>query len=245
MRRPRVRAWLGVLGVASVAFAFKRFYSTAGAEALDWLLRPTAALAGLFSGHEFVKEPGSGYLCRELSLLIAPACAGGNFLLVAWLSLIARWPALAPSRRPLWFLATTVAAYATTLLANSLRIALAVAFGHESLRFGLDAAQAHRLLGVVAYLGALLLLQASASWLLQKPAGALLRALPLFAYLFVTLAIPLLRGIPMDTTFRTHALWVLAGTLAAWALAAGLGRAWLSLEQGWVRTIQRSKRVRT
>ena len=73
---------------AGVAYAVKRFYASASADDLAPLLQPTAALVSFVSGYPFIEERGSGYLSRELGVLIAPSCAGANYLIVAFVLFI-------------------------------------------------------------------------------------------------------------------------------------------------------------
>src|SRR5262245_57950325 len=67
----------------AAAYALKRFYSDAGADELGWILRPTAALVEAGTGARFTPEAGVGFLSREKLFIIAKACAGVNFLIVA------------------------------------------------------------------------------------------------------------------------------------------------------------------
>jgi exosortase K len=82
-------AW-DVLLLSSVlltAYGIKRYAAAAGADELNGLLGPTAALVEKLSGHDFVRERGTGYFNRELGLVIAPSCAGTNYLVVAFCTL--------------------------------------------------------------------------------------------------------------------------------------------------------------
>jgi hypothetical protein len=72
------------LAVAAVAFTLKSHYSRAGADDLFWILAPTAFLVEIVSGIEFTPESGAGYFSPGHRYLIAPACAGVNFLIVAF-----------------------------------------------------------------------------------------------------------------------------------------------------------------
>jgi len=91
-----VKAWLRTLAerhafaVAALGLAalLKRFYSNASAEELRFILAPTSWLTSLGVDTEFTFRAGEGYLSREQSVLISPACAGVNFLIVAFVSLV-------------------------------------------------------------------------------------------------------------------------------------------------------------
>ena len=77
-----------IAAALAVAWLLKHHYSQASAEALRWILAPTAWLSWLVLGGDFQLLPDQGYLSREHSILISPACAGVNFLIVAFLSLV-------------------------------------------------------------------------------------------------------------------------------------------------------------
>jgi exosortase K len=185
-------------------------------------------------GSDFVFRPGEGYLSRELSILVSPACAGVNFLVVAFLSLTLGFErALKTWRdRAAWLAASAVAAYLTTLLVNALRICLSVWLAHLAARvLGLTFQSAHRLLGIAVYLAGLITLCLTVQvWLRSRmPATARTPALlcALGCYLGVTLVVPLLRGAAHNPEYWGHAapVSVLVG-LAGALLFAAKGRTW-------------------
>jgi exosortase K len=136
------------------AWAIKAFYSRAGADDLRWILGPTMQLVSISSGAAFELEPGVGYLSRDRCFLVAPACAGVNFMIVAFVSLclgLARTCSGAGSRVAL-VLGGAAAAYATTVLANAARIALALRLHAAGASLGpLTPARLHCALGVAVY----------------------------------------------------------------------------------------------
>ena len=82
----RIAQWLVVL---FCALALKQHYSSASANNLRWILAPTTALVELVSGVSFEFESHAGYMSSDRSFLIAPSCAGVNFLITAFLMLSA------------------------------------------------------------------------------------------------------------------------------------------------------------
>lgn len=72
------------------ALALKLYYSAASANQLRWILAPTTALVELVNGRSFAFESNAGYLSDDRSFLIAPACAGVNFLITAFLMIALR-----------------------------------------------------------------------------------------------------------------------------------------------------------
>jgi exosortase K len=217
--RSRTAAALGVFVVAvGAAYALKRFYSTASAADLRFVLAPTAWLVEVAGGHRF-DWTSAGYLSTELRFLIAPACAGVNFLIVAFAALVIGF--VRPAR-PAWknaaiLLASAAAACATTLLANSVRILIAIPLWTHRVSFGwLTGARLHEIVGVAVFLGMLFLLFMTA----RRLAGASVHPwVPLLPYAGVMLVVPFLRGSHQRAEFRVHAA-IVAGALLVAAVAS-------------------------
>lgn len=211
------------------AFVLKRFYSTASAADLRFVLAPTAWLVEVAGGHRFDWTSG-GYLSAELRFLVAPACAGVNFLIVAFAALVLGF--VRPAR-PAWqnvgiLLASAAAAYATTVLANALRILMTIPLWTHRVSFGwLTGARLHELVGVVVFLGMLLLLHLAAHRLARAPVHGWV---PLLPYAGLMLLVPLLRGAYRRPEFWAHggivagALLVVAVATVALRRGAQLGR---------------------
>jgi exosortase K len=166
LARPENRWRAIALAVALlVVGAGKHFYRDASAGELGWILGPTSAMVSLVSGADFVHEAGAGWVSREASFIIAPACAGVNFALAAFLALSLGWlPGMLGWRGAAARLGlAAAAAYAATLLVNTARIALAVELHRGAIDLGgLDAGELHRIEGIVVYLGGLTALYAVA-----------------------------------------------------------------------------------
>lgn len=228
---------------ACLALVLKTFYARADAEALDFVLAPTAALVEAATGLVFEREVGGGFLCREAAYLIAPACAGLNFTIAAFASLVLGFT---PARAPLPARATRLAAFAlvalvSTPLVNATRITLDLTLRPpislaDPASFpawiplldgsGLSRAELHRIEGIVVSLIFLWLLQAAAERLLDPAASAPSRILvPLAAYLAITLGVPLLNPFapgPGHPALSPHLRVVLTTSLALALPMAGL-----------------------
>jgi exosortase K len=208
---------------AAAAYALKRFYSTASAAELRFVLAPTTWLVEAVGGHRFDWTP-QGYLSAELRFVIAPVCAGVNFLIVAFAALVLGF---VRPRRPVLHNAAIVAAaaaaaYATTIVANALRILIAIPLWTRHVSLGwLTGARLHELVGVGVFLGMLLLLYAGARRLAGAPVRAWVALLP---YAGVMLVVPLLRGAHQRAGFWVHAGIVGGALLAAAAGSAALAR---------------------
>ena len=149
----RAAPWLAYAAVAAACYALKDHYAEADADALGWILAPTAACVELLTGAHFVREAGVGYVSRELGTAIVPGCAGVNFLIVALATLTVgfahrprgprQW-ALSASALPALALGATLAVNTVRITADlTLRSAAAAVLDHDS---------AHRLLGATLYL---------------------------------------------------------------------------------------------
>jgi exosortase K len=239
-RAAAARHWLA-LPALLLAWLLKWHYSQATADDLRWILAPTSWLTGLVLRSELAFYPGEGYLSRELSVLVSPACAGVNFAIVAFLSLTfgfqRRFVDL--RQRLLWLGAAAVVAYVVTIGVNTARISLSVALAHLAAQhLGLTFQSVHRLLGIVVYVTGLLLLCLTVQvWLSSRKWRGLgvgsklgrrgVLALALGCYVAVTLVVPLLRGAAHRPDFWSHAapVSVLVGGLLA-LLFAARGRTW-------------------
>lgn len=222
-------AALTLLGV----YGLKLGYSRAGADELWWVLGPSCFVAQI-GGVELIPEAGAGYISHSARMVVGPACAGVNFLLTSWLALYACLfgSVRTPRLRTLLALSALcwVAAYATTVLVNGVRITLAAQLLSLDMY---DAVwtkdRAHRLLGVVLYSGALLGVCELARRLRlsrlgmagARPAGQPLEAArglqkALGIYLGVVLGIPLLnRAFVRDPAqFAEHAAVTVVGSLS-------------------------------
>ena len=213
---PDLAAYAGAL---ALSYAVKHHCSTAGADELAFLLRPTAAMVEFATGHAFSAERGAGFISRELHVVIAPVCSGANFLVVAFTALVLGFSARARGnvRKVAWFCASATLAYLATLLINAARITLSLRLAEPG-ESPLSGEAAHRLLGIVTYLAGLLALYAVAGRLFSKRTlSASDFAVALGVYTAVTLLTPWLRGAGARAEYWTHAS-VVASVVTATAL---------------------------
>jgi len=150
----RVSTVLPVAVSLIAAYMLKSFHSRAGSEDLGWILAPTAAVLSWVTDHPFVAEPGVGYVSRDLLYAVVPSCAGVNFLVVAFVSLVV---GLAPARRTvaggvLVLPAAAATAWITTVLANVTRLAVAIPLHRSGVSLGpLTSERIHHLEGTIVY----------------------------------------------------------------------------------------------
>jgi exosortase K len=207
------------------AYCLKLAYSRASAGDLAWILVPTARAVGYLRGETLSFTPGGpGAGWVGPGYVIAPACAGVNFMILALtVSVLGFSHRLrSPLARLAWWQCSLAGAYVLTLAVNTLRIVAAVELYRLGPVAGLDPEQAHRLLGTVLYLGALLALYSGLDRIFSgKGVRTSFGVLVVGAYLGMTLLVPLLNGHPGDR-FAEHAMMVsliamlfLAGRFAA------------------------------
>jgi exosortase K len=191
------------------ALALKYFYSTASPNELRWILAPTTVLVELLSGKSFEFESYTGYMSSDHTFVIAAPCAGVNFLLTAFIMLGLRHLWRAPFQAIGWsFLpAVAVTAYVATLIANTVRICVAL----EGLEVSwLTRNQVHRVEGIVVYFGFLLLLFVMTERFESAKSSLRRLALPLVIYYATTLGIPLVNGAYRQyASFWEHFVFVL------------------------------------
>jgi exosortase K len=217
MRARRIATGI-LFALALVAsYALKRHYSAASADDLRWVLAPTTSVVELVTGEEFPFERGAGYVSTRLMYAIAPSCAGVNFSIVAFCALVFGFvrPGRSVGRNVGIFVGAAAAAYATTIVANAIRIAIAIPLHVNQVSWGwFTGERLHVIVGVVVYLSMLLALFLAA----RRLAGARVAAwVPLVPYVVVALLVPLANGSWARAAFWEHAAIVLA------LIAVGVG----------------------
>ena len=221
--------WMSWGTAVLAAYALKLHYSRASAEDLSWILVPTARAVGWLRGETLMMLPGAGpggWAPPDGSYVIAPACAGVNFMiLVLTVSVLGFAHRLrSPGRRLAWWLASLAGAWGLTVAVNTVRILAAVElYRRDSLvqaAIGLTPEQAHRLLGIVVYLGALWGVFGMLDRLATGQRTALLTAAILVpgAYLGMTLGVPILNGTFRSPGYAEHAMMVSIVTVTLLAL---------------------------
>jgi exosortase K len=228
-----------------LAFGLKYHYSRAGSDDLLWILNPTAGLVELVSGIQFEHETNTGFVNRGYRTIIAPSCAGINFLIVAFCmalfsgihSIKRLWAKLS------WLTMSFLSAYVLTLGVNTIRIIVSIYSCDANIYLGwLTPQRVHRLEGIVIYFFFLCLFYmiiikvveqiTSNTGIKKQPdirnqSGTtdFLRWLwagliPLFWYSLVTIGVPLLNGALQvnATRFTEHGGMVLTASLAVMVL---------------------------
>jgi exosortase K len=226
--------------VLLVALALKQYYSTASANQLRWILAPTTMLVSLISGESFKFESYAGYVTSDHTFMIASACSGVNFLITAFLMLSLRKLLVDQTGKLSWRFIPTAAlvAYQATLVANAVRITIALQLQRTPPRIGtFSPSELHRFEGILVYFGFLLLLFVISERRRTTSTSRLLSlsVFPLLIYYLTTLGIPLAnsayRQKLVDGDFWEHFVFVLLTPLIFIVPFAAI-RYWILLQFG-------------
>lgn len=208
------RASSVVAGTCAIGLALglKAFYSRAGATELLWILAPSAWLARFVGGIDLVYEQGAGFISHTHRMVVGPACAGVNFLIICFLCLYFSFARHFESKLR-WLAYSLLASFGAAVAANSLRIFISAHLWNADI-YGpwISPELAHRLAGTAIYYGSLLALY----YAIQSRLGA--RApttAPLLWYVSVSLGVPLAGRMFTDggPQFGAHAASVIAVAL--------------------------------
>jgi exosortase K len=163
-RSAHVRAarLLGAVFALLIMLALKHHYSLATADQLNWILAPTAGLLAWLTNAHPVYEYGVGYVDFVRGIIVAPACAGINFLIMTFgmgaFFGITRSGRITIAGIFRWHGIIFCSAYGYTLMVNVLRIIISMVLYDAPIYTGwLTIARVHRLAGVGIYLTALCL----------------------------------------------------------------------------------------
>src|SRR5437763_3562934 len=117
-----------LIAVLVTAAGLKAWYSLAPVNDLWIVLTPTTWLVELVTGETFRFESYSGYVNADHTFLIAAACSGINFWIMAFLMLgvLRLWSARERAVRWWNIPGFLLIAYLTTLIANTVRISIAL-----------------------------------------------------------------------------------------------------------------------
>lgn len=243
---------LSIIILLAAAYGLKAHYSQARGEALSWMLHPTAEMVEMVTGIEFQDEGEEGYLNWEEGIRIVPACAGVNFLIVAFLSagISGLFRITSPWAKGGWIIFAGASAYVMTLIANTARITLSIYAYRADIYAGwITPERIHRMAGVAIYLFFLYLFYLIISKVAVKlssidrkgkwppfafSTGGVLNTvcknefmvIPAI-YLSVVLGIPIIKGafLKNPSLFLEHGLTIIVISLVFYGLVSSLRRA--------------------
>ncbi len=230
-------AW-GIIGLAA-ALALKAHYSGAHAENLLWILGPVAFFVEILTGCRFYFDPANGYVSHALGVVIAPACAGVNFMIamfcLVYFSGIFKFTRTRENL--LWLAGSAGISYLSAIIANTARIDLSIIMITHNIHLGwLTPLRVHRITGILIYFFFLNLVYHIIRknyvnifrFLQSRQSADLFRTKtradvsevrwiwPFFWYWGITLGVPLINGAPIRNPagFVEHGLTVGGLTLA-------------------------------
>jgi exosortase K len=196
-----------------IAVGLKYHYSHARSDDLAWILSPTAGMVEYMSGIQFEKEAGAGFVNHEYRTIIAPSCAGVNFLIIAFcMAVFSGLHHLRSNRlKAFWLGHSAVCAYLLTIAVNTFRIVTSIyTFEFEVHHGWLTPERFHRVEGVFIYFFFLCLYYLALEKIIRhsswdgerkkklidsnRDAVRIIHAafIPLFWYIFISLGVPLL-----------------------------------------------------
>ena len=232
---------LPYLIILVVAWGLKAHYSRADSSELVWILWPVAQLTALIGDFSFQYEKAVGYVDYTRRIIIAPGCAGVNFLIVSFClagfeftSYSQKW-----INRMGWVMIAAVCAFLVTLCANTIRIVGAV-FLYQADIYGLVVTpeRAHRVFGMMVYLGMLCGLHfLISSWktpMVRRENSSFSPVRfrrPIFWYLAVAVAVPIINGMRMTPfdPLKEHNITMIVGSLIVLGGANLIHRVYTSL----------------
>lgn len=197
-----------------IAVGLKYHYSHARSDDLGWILGPTAGVVEYISGIAFEKEDGAGFVNRANRIIIAPSCAGVNFLIIAFcMAAFSGLHHLKSSGLKIFWLGNSAAwAYVLTIAVNAFRIVASIYMYKADIYYhGLTPERLHRIQGIFIYFFFLCLFYVTLDkiirfctrdterkqkkWVHQHSdsvGSGHAAFIPLFWYLLISLGIPLL-----------------------------------------------------
>jgi exosortase K len=204
-------------GALGLAVGLKAFYSHAGSSELLWILAPSVWLAKFVGGIDLAYEPGAGFISHTYRMVVGPACAGVNFIVICFLTLYFCFSRYFPNKVR-WLVSSAILSYIAAVAVNGLRIFLSAHLWTADFYVRwITPGQMHRLAGTVVYFVSLLGLYIA----VESAMGVRIsRSGPLIWYVGVTLGVPLAGRIIAGGTsgFAEHAAWVLGIVLVVTAL---------------------------
>ena len=238
-----IREVIPYIMAAIVAVGLKDQFSRAESNDLLWILGPTAGLVEWISGLSFIYDPSAGFVNMVHGLIIAPACSGVNFLIIAYvMSFFSFAGHFDGMGRWLWLVLTLSCAYFLTIAVNSIRIGLSIESITHGIHLGwLTPERIHRIEGVVVYFFFLSLYYLGMKGLTRlhddrkgKSGGshqgatrtAFIGMGPLVWYLLVALGVPVLTGNyqKQGGLFVEHGVVVVVSCLFVLCLLHGIHR---------------------
>ncbi len=225
-----------------VAFGLKSHYSGAGFEDLAWILTPTAGLTETISGDAYEREENCGFINRDQGIIIAPSCAGVNFLIIAFCMAVFSFVHLfrETGAKLGWFCASAAAAYGLTIVVNSIRISISTILHGADIYSGwITYERIHRFEGVAVYFLFLYVFYMMIRRIVvsdDKNGRFSSTTVPLLCYLTMAIGVP-----AANFAFRKNPALFAEHCIAVFSISVGLYLLILALRTGFRRTAHQSE----
>jgi exosortase K len=249
----RVKDIIPYMVVLLMAVGLKYHYSHARSDDLSWILGPTAGGVEYISGIAFEKEDGAGFVNRANRIIIAPSCAGVNFLIIAFC--MAAFSGLhhlkSSGLKIFWLVNSSAWAYILTIAVNAFRIVASIHMYKADIYYhGLTPERLHRIEGIFIYFFFLCLFYVTLDKIIrfctrnrepeQKKwihrhsdsiGSGHAAFIPLFWYLMISLGIPLLNRAyhKNGPQFVEHCLFILSVCMVVFLVVFLIQSCW-----GWI-----------
>ena len=230
--RRRLNTIIMIFISLGIAWGMKYHYSHSTSEDLCWILAPTAYLVEMTGGMSFEKEINTGYVDHESGIIIAPACSGVNFMIIAFcLSAFTGLKKIKTTTRQfMWIMVSIAGSYIYTLLVNTFRISLSIySIRTDFLQTWFSRETVHLFEGVLVYFIFLLIYNSLLNRIIASDyssntgkSSIMIKRflLPLSFYLSFTLLLPVLNhgGLPQGNGFIEYTFIILLGCAIVFAL---------------------------
>jgi len=253
LRSIRVKNIIYYMVVLLMAVGLKYHYSHARSNDLGWILGPTAGVVEYISGIAFEKEGGAGFVNRANRIIIAPSCAGVNFLIIAFcMAAFSGLHRLNSFGLKIFWLGNSAAwTYVLTIAVNAFRIVTSIHMYNADIYYhGLTPERLHRIEGIFIYLFFLCLFYLALDKIIcfwsRDPENKQKKRIcqyqdsigsghapvvPLFWYLMISLGIPLLNRSyhKNGRQFVEHSLVILCVCMVVFLVVFLIQSCW-----GWI-----------
>ncbi len=137
-----------------ISVSLKYHYSIADSVDLDWILRPIAGVVETIAGIPFIREAHTGYVNLKYGIIIAPGCAGVNFLIIALCMAVftCTHHMITHGEKVLCLMLSLFFSYGLAIGVNAMRIVISIYHYTADINNSwFNAARLHRIEGVFIY----------------------------------------------------------------------------------------------
>lgn len=137
-----------------IVVIIKLFYRNAGSSSLNFILAPVTKIVETFTGISFYYMPDGGYLSLDGAIEIGAGCAGINFLVILFCTLIFSFIGqfCGTIKKSAVFPVFLIFSYIITIIVNTFRIVTSISISKfNEAWLGLDNVLLHKITGALVY----------------------------------------------------------------------------------------------